>query len=70
MVETASLLNRRAFAKDPITAGAASALPLRSVRAQGAAIKMGLMLPYSGVYSKFGEAGAETLALIPLLQKL
>ncbi len=55
MAGTPRTLSRRAFTKGAIAAGAASALPLRGARAQSGSIKIGLMLPYSGVYSKFGE---------------
>ncbi len=47
-------LSRRSFTKGALVAGAAAAMP-RLTRAQSSTLKIGLMLPYSGVYSKFGE---------------
>jgi branched-chain amino acid transport system substrate-binding protein len=48
-------LSRRAFGKGALAAAAVTATPLVRARAQSASLKIGLMLPYSGVYSKFGE---------------
>jgi branched-chain amino acid transport system substrate-binding protein len=46
---------RRIFLK-AAAAAAWSALPLRSVLAQGAKIRIGLMLPYTGTYAQLGAA--------------
>ncbi len=46
---------RRIFLK-AAAAAAWSALPLRSVLAQGAKIRIGLMLPYTGTYAQLGSA--------------
>jgi branched-chain amino acid transport system substrate-binding protein len=51
----ASNLSRRSFAKGALAAGAMTAIPLRRARAGSDPIKIGIILPYSGVYSKFGE---------------
>jgi branched-chain amino acid transport system substrate-binding protein len=48
-------LSRRSFAKGAFAAGAVTAIPLRRARAGNDPIKIGIILPYSGVYSKFGE---------------
>jgi branched-chain amino acid transport system substrate-binding protein len=50
-----SNLSRRSFATGALAAGAVTAIPLRRARASNDPIKIGIILPYSGVYSKFGE---------------
>ncbi len=47
-------VTRRTFTKTALAAGAMSAIPLRYARGD-TAIKIGIVLPFSGVYSKFGE---------------
>ena len=49
--------NRRAFIKGGAAITAASALlPASMARAQGAKVKVGLMLPYTGTYAQLGIA--------------
>ena len=57
-------LSRRSIVKGALGVAAATALPTRFAIAQGAPLKVGLMLPFSGTYAKLGENIASAVELL------
>ncbi|MEZ5856284.1 MAG: ABC transporter substrate-binding protein [Hyphomicrobiaceae bacterium] len=57
-------ISRRAMVKGGLAVGAAAGLPTRFAIAQAKALKVGLMLPYSGTYAKLGENIASAVELL------
>jgi branched-chain amino acid transport system substrate-binding protein len=57
-------VSRRTIVKGALGLTAAAALPTRFAIAQGAPLKVGLMLPFSGTYAKLGENIAYAVELL------
>lgn len=57
-------VSRRSIVKGALGVAAAAALPTRFAIAQGAPLKVGLMLPFSGTYAKLGENIASAVELL------
>src|SRR5215468_4608142 len=59
-------LSRRTFlgAAGTVAAGAAVGPWVRRAHAQGAPLKIGLVLPYSGVYAVLGESITQAMELV------
>jgi len=57
-------LSRRTIVRGALGAAAATFVPTRFAIAQGAPLKVGLMLPFSGTYAKLGENIASAVELL------
>ena len=57
-------LSRRSIVKGALGVAATGMLPTRFAIAQGAPLKIGLMLPFSGTYAKLGENIASAVELL------
>ena len=62
-------LNRRQFNKILLTAGAATLAPFNVVRAQSNKLKVGVLLPKSGLQGLIGQSCQKGADLAPLVIK-